>query len=88
MNTALIIIGFILWGIGGFTLCNSVNNKLCFIISLMFTGAISCIIISISNECKNIGALEVYRNNTELKIKYEIVNNDTISCDSIVIFKK
>lgn len=32
-------------------------------------------------------AIDVYRNNTELKITYEICNGDTLSCDSTVIFK-
>lgn len=31
--------------------------------------------------------IEVYRGNTELRVKYVIVNNDTISCDSIVVLK-
>lgn len=32
-------------------------------------------------------AIDVYRNNTELKITYEICNGDTLSCDSTVVFK-
>lgn len=32
-------------------------------------------------------AIDVYRNNTELKVTYEICNGDTLSCDSTVIFK-
>lgn len=32
-------------------------------------------------------ALDVYKNKTELKVKYEVVNNDTIITDSVVVFK-
>lgn len=32
-------------------------------------------------------AIDVYRNNTELKVTYEICNGDTLSCDSTVVFK-
>lgn len=33
-------------------------------------------------------AIDVYRNNTELKVTYEICNGDTLSCDSTVVFKQ
>lgn len=33
-------------------------------------------------------AIDVYRNNTELKVTYEICKGDTLSCDSTVVFKK
>lgn len=39
------------------------------------------------NEANDINPLDVYRNKTELQITYKIINNDTISCDSIVVFK-
>ena len=42
---------------------------------------------AIITETNGINPLDVYRNKTELQITYKIVNNDTISCDSIVIFK-
>lgn len=32
-------------------------------------------------------AIDVYRGDTELKIEYRIVNNDTTSVDSTVVFK-
>lgn len=32
-------------------------------------------------------AIDVYRNKTELEINYIIKNNDTISVDSLVVFK-
>lgn len=32
-------------------------------------------------------AIDVYRNNTELKVTYEICNGDTLSCDSTIVFK-
>lgn len=39
------------------------------------------------NEANVINPLDVYRNKTELQITYKMINADTISCDSIVIFK-
>ena len=33
-------------------------------------------------------AIDVYRNNTELKVTYKICNGDTLSCDSTVVFKQ
>lgn len=56
-------------------------------IIFIFCIALACILKSNIDFSKEAGALEVYRNNTELKITYEIVNNDTINCDSIVVFK-
>lgn len=88
MNIALLIIGIIVWIIGEFVLCSQCNNKFYFIISFIFCIALTCILKFTVNFFKEAGALEVYRNNTELKIKYEIINNDTINCDSVVIFKK
>lgn len=32
-------------------------------------------------------AIDVYRGNTELKVEYKIVDNDTTSVDSTVVFK-
>jgi hypothetical protein len=32
-------------------------------------------------------AIDVYRNKTELEVNYTIKNNDTISIDSLVVFK-
>lgn len=32
-------------------------------------------------------AIDVYRNKTELEVNYIIKNNDTISIDSLVVFK-
>lgn len=32
-------------------------------------------------------AIDVYRNKTELNVNYTIKNNDTISVDSLVVFK-
>ena len=32
-------------------------------------------------------AIDVYRNKTELEVRYTIKNNDTISVDSLVVFK-
>lgn len=32
-------------------------------------------------------AIDVYRGDTELKIEYRIVNNDTTSVNSTVVFK-
>lgn len=88
MNTALLIIGVIVWIVGEFVLCSQCTNKFYFIITFIFCIALACVLKSMTNFSKEAGALEVYRNNTELKITYEIVNNDTINCDSVVIFKK
>lgn len=88
MNIALLIIGIIVWVVGEIVLCNQCNNKFYYIITFIFCIAFACMLKSINNFSKEAGALEVYRNNTELKITYEIVNNDTINCDSVVIFKK
>lgn len=88
MNITLLIIGIIVWTIGEIILLKKLNTKFYFIIVLVFVISLYFIVLAISNICKDKGALEVYRNNTELKIKYEIINNDTISCDSVVVFKK
>lgn len=87
MNTIILVIGIVTWIIGEIILCKKLNNKFYFIVMLIFTISICCIILYTSKYCMNIGALDVYRNNTELKVKYEVINNDTISCDSIVVFK-
>ena len=42
---------------------------------------------TIINEINGVHPLDVYRNKTELQITYKIINNDTINCDSIVVFK-
>lgn len=57
----------------------------------------SLLLIIISSMLMGIGAtithingvhpLDVYAGKTELQITYKIINNDTISCDSIIIFK-
>lgn len=88
MNVVFLIIAIIIWLIGEIILCKKLNSKFYFIIIFMFSASLYFILLTISNIYKDKGALEVYRNNTELKITYEIVNNDTISCDSVVIFKK
>ena len=51
---------------------------------------ISSSLVSISiviNEVNGVNPLDVYRNKTELQITYKIINNDTVKCDSIVIYK-
>lgn len=51
---------------------------------------ISSILIGIGamiTEINGVHPLDVYAGKTELQITYKIVNNDTISCDSIVVFK-
>lgn len=88
MNITFLIIGIIIWFIGEIILCKKLNNKFYFIIIFVFTTSLGFILLAISDIYKDKGALEVYRNNTELKITYETVNNDTINCDSVVIFKK
>lgn len=88
MNIVLLIIGTIVWVVGEFVLCAQCNNKFYYIITFIFCIAFAYLLKSTTDFCKQDGALEVYRNNTELKITYETINNDTINCDSIVIFKK
>lgn len=36
---------------------------------------------------EGIKPIDVYRGKTELQVKYVIINNDTISCDSTVVWK-
>jgi hypothetical protein len=36
---------------------------------------------------ESIKPIDVYRGKTELQVKYVIINNDTISCDSTVVRK-
>lgn len=57
-------------------------SLLLIIISSMLIG-IGAIITKING----VHPLDVYVGKTELQITYKIVNNDTISCDSIVVFK-
>lgn len=49
---------------------------------------VSVLIILASLEENYPQAIDVYRNNTELKVTYEICNGDTLSCDSTVVFKQ
>ena len=82
-----IIIGCIDW---------SIENKLgkscstCYafgvIIGWLTALAISIPIINVISN-KNPKAIDVYRNKTELKVKYVIENNDTIQSDTTVVFK-
>ena len=53
-----------------------------FFITVVMTASIAYVF-----KKENPRAIDVYRNNTELEIKYTIVNNDTTSIDSTVIFK-
>lgn len=50
-------------------------------------GGYLCIFFAGMNIPYNVHPLDVYRGLTELQITYKIINNDTISCDSIVVFK-
>lgn len=52
------------------------------IISSMLIG-----IGAIITETNGVHPLDVYAGKTELQITYKIINNDTVSCDSIVVFK-
>lgn len=36
---------------------------------------------------ESIKPIDVYRGKTELQIKYIIINNDTVNCDSTVVWK-
>lgn len=52
------------------------------IIASITIGAAAMII-----EINGVHPLDVYAGKTELQVTYKIINNDTISCDSIVVFK-
>lgn len=61
-----------------------------FVIGAM-SGLLSAIIIAIPVaiiiDKTTPSAIDVYRNNTELKVKYVIENNDTIQSDTTIVFK-
>lgn len=63
------------------------NINTLYISSLVLTIIITVLLGIIINETNSINPLDVYRNKTELQITYKIINNDTISCDSVVVFK-
>ena len=56
------------------------------------SGLLSAIIIAIPIviivDKKTPDAIDVYRNNTELKIQHVIENGDTISCDTTIVWKE
>ena len=75
----------------------SSENKFCKDCSNGFTigvisGLLSAIIIAIPIafivDKTTPSAIDVYRNNTELKIKHVIENGDTISCDTTIVWKE
>lgn len=45
-------------------------------------------IIMIIDSCMSPTALDVYRGNTKLQIEQKVVNNEVISSDSTVVWKK
>jgi preprotein translocase subunit SecF len=57
----------------------------------VMSGLLSAVIIAIPFliiiDKKTPSAIDVYRNKTELKVKYVIENNDTIQSDTTVVFK-
>lgn len=53
---------------------------------LIFTLIIS-ITVAIMIDKTTPSAIDVYRNNTELKIQHVIENNDTIQSDTTIVFK-
>ena len=53
---------------------------------LIFTLIIAIPVVTIIDKTTP-SAIDVYRNNTELKIQHIIENNDTIQSDTIVVFK-
>lgn len=62
------------------------------ITAIVITTILLCISLGINQAMRetimeNPKPIDVYRNRTELQIKYVVVNNDTISCDSTVIWK-
>lgn len=62
------------------------------ITAIVITTILLCISLGINQAMKealmeNPKPIDVYRGKTELQIKCVVINNDTISCDSTVIWK-
>ena len=64
---------------------NNINYG--FSLALIIIASILIGASAIITETNGIYPLDVYAGKTELQITYKIINNDTISCDSIVVFK-
>lgn len=64
-----------------------IQDTIAFIICIVLVASIMFILGMIVGYSNSPDLLDVYRGNTELRIKYTIVNNDTINCDSIVVLK-
>ena len=65
-----------------------IQDTIAFIICIILVASTMFILGIIVGYTNSPDLLDVYRGNTELKITYTIVNNDTINCDSIVVLKK
>jgi preprotein translocase subunit SecF len=57
------------------------------VISGLLSAVIIAIPVAIMIDKKTPSAIDVYRNNTELKIQHVIENNDTIQSDTTIVFK-
>ena len=57
------------------------------VMSGLLSAVIIAIPIAIIVDKKTPDAIDVYRNNTELKIQHIIENNDTIQSDTTIVFK-
>ena len=64
---------------------NNINYG--FSLALIIIASILIGVDAIIIETNGTHPLDVYAGKTELQITYKIINNDTISCDSIVVFK-
>ena len=82
-----IILGCIDWSIENkLGKSGSIGYTFGVLIGWLFAIVISIPIIIIISK-KNPKAIDVYRNKTELKVKYVIENNDTIQSDTTIVFK-
>lgn len=66
---------------------NNNNFNYIFSLALIVVSSIFIGIGAIITHINGVHPLDVYAGKTELQITYKIINNDTISCDSIVVFK-
>lgn len=84
---AVTCIGFIsvIGNIVAYLSKNDINYG--FSLALIIIASILIGIGAIITEINGVHPLDVYAGKTELQVTYKIVNNDTISCDSIVVFK-
>ncbi len=80
------IVGMVL--MFSFDICdNKTLSRMISILSFLFCGMFVSEGVNMLSEHNKPKAIDVYRDKTDLKVIYEVVNNDTIVTDSIVVFK-